>query len=141
MFDDPRTSVVKRPAGPAVGVASPRSMSAEPISAGSIEPCGPAHPCAEEISLTDVLAALSDPVRLSIVACLAAGPPEMSCKSIQIPVAKSTGTHHFRVLREAGVIRQRIAGTTRMTSLRREELDARFPGLLDAVLRGLALPR
>jgi DNA-binding transcriptional ArsR family regulator len=49
-------------------------------------------------------------------------------------VSKSTCTHHFRVLREAGVIEQEVLGTARLNSLRREDLDARFPGLLDAVL-------
>jgi DNA-binding transcriptional ArsR family regulator len=49
-------------------------------------------------------------------------------------VSKSTCTHHFRVLREAGVISQRAEGTSRLNTLRREDLDARFPGLLDAIL-------
>jgi DNA-binding transcriptional ArsR family regulator len=93
------------------------------------------HPSAEQFELPAVLHALSDPVRLSIVAALAAG-GERTCKSFALPVTKSTCTHHFRVLREAGVIRQRLEGTTRLNSLRREELDARFPGLLDAVLGG-----
>ena len=59
------------------------------------------------------------------------------CKSIDLPVVKSTCTHHFRVLREAGVIRQRHEGTSRLNSLRRADLDTRFPGLLDAVLGAL----
>jgi len=91
------------------------------------------HPAPVEIELAAVLHALSDPIRLRIVAGLAAG-EELSCKAFALPVVKSTCTHHFRVLREAGVIRQRVEGTTRMNSLRREELDRRFPGLLDAVL-------
>jgi len=60
---------------------------------------------------------------------------ERTCCSFDLPVVKSTGTHHFRVLREAGVIRQRVEGKTRLSALRREDLEARFPGLLDAVLR------
>ncbi|MBV9197119.1 MAG: helix-turn-helix transcriptional regulator [Solirubrobacterales bacterium] len=92
-----------------------------------------AHPELEQIDLPDVLHALSDPVRLSIVAALASG-EERTCKSFDLPVTKSTCTHHFRVLREAGVIRQRLEGTTRLNSLRRAELDGRYPGLLDAVL-------
>jgi DNA-binding transcriptional ArsR family regulator len=79
--------------------------------------------------------ALSDPMRLRIVLKLAAG-GEHNCKSIGLPVTKSTCTHHFKVLREAGVIRQRQLGTTRLNSLRHGELEARFPGLLDAVLAG-----
>jgi len=93
------------------------------------------HPAREEIELAAVLHALSDPMRLRIVAVLAAG-EERSCKSIDLPVVKSTCTHHFRVLREAGVIRQRHEGTARLNSLRREDLEARFPGLLAAVLAG-----
>ena len=93
-------------------------------------------PATSEIELAGVLQALSDPMRLRIVVALATG-DEMSCKSIDLPVVKSTCTHHFRVLREAGVIRQRHEGTSRLNSLRRAELDTRFPGLLDAVLGAL----
>ena len=93
------------------------------------------HPAADHIELPAVLHALSDPMRLRIVECLASGDAR-TCKSIDLPVTKSTCTHHFRVLREAGVIRQRLEGTTRLNTLRREELDLRFPGLIDAVLRG-----
>jgi DNA-binding transcriptional ArsR family regulator len=92
------------------------------------------HPGTDRIDLAAVLHALSDPMRLQIVAALAAG-DERTCKSFELPVVKSTCTHHFRVLREAGVIRQRLQGTTRLNSLRREDLDQRFPGLLDSVLR------
>jgi DNA-binding transcriptional ArsR family regulator len=92
-----------------------------------------AHPSSREIELGAVLQALSDPVRLRIVSALA-GEAELSCKAIDLPVVKSTCTHHFRVLREAGVIRQRLEGTSRLNSLRRADLEARFPGLLDAVL-------
>ena len=56
------------------------------------------------------------------------------CGSFDLDITKSTLTHHFRVLREAGVIEQRIEGTAKLNSLRREDLDRRFPGLLDAVL-------
>jgi DNA-binding transcriptional ArsR family regulator len=91
------------------------------------------HPAPEEIELAAVLHALSDPMRLRIVAGLAAE-DKRTCGSFDLPVTKSTCTHHFRVLREAGVIRQRLEGTTRLNSLRREDLDQRFPGLLDSVL-------
>ncbi len=93
------------------------------------------HPDAGEIELAAVLHALSDPMRLRIVTALADG-DEHNCKSFDLPITKSTCTHHFKVLREAGVTRQRLLGTTRLNSLRREELDERFPGLLDAVLAG-----
>jgi DNA-binding transcriptional ArsR family regulator len=94
-----------------------------------------AHPARDEIELGAVLHALSDPVRLKIVAALAAGDGEHSCGSFEVPVTKSTCTHHFKVLREAGVIRQRQEGTARLNMLRRDDLEARFPGLLDTVLR------
>jgi DNA-binding transcriptional ArsR family regulator len=92
------------------------------------------HPARDQIELGAVLHALSDPMRLRIVEALAAG-EERTCKSVELPVVKSTCTHHFRVLREAGVIRQRQEGTSRLNSLRREDLEIRFPGLLNAVLR------
>ena len=94
-----------------------------------------AQPAAAELELAAVLHALSDPVRLRIVAALAIAGEEPSCGSFDLPVTKSTCTHHFKVLREAGVISQRQHGTARLNSLRREDLDARFPGLLDSVLR------
>jgi DNA-binding transcriptional ArsR family regulator len=91
------------------------------------------HPAADELDLATVLHALSDPMRLQIVVALAAG-EERTCNSFGLPVVKSTCTHHFRVLREAGVIKQRLEGTTKLNSLRRDELDRRFPGLLAAIL-------
>jgi DNA-binding transcriptional ArsR family regulator len=92
------------------------------------------HPGRDDLDLASVLHALSDPVRLAIVADLANG-QERTCGSFDVSVTKSTCTHHFRVLREAGLIRQRQQGTMRLNSLRRDDLDARFPGLLDTILR------
>ena len=88
----------------------------------------------EDIELAAVLHALSDPQRLRIVRVLAEESAPRRCGGFDLDVTKSTLTHHFRVLREAGVIEQRIDGTARLNSLRREDLDGRFPGLLDAVL-------
>lgn len=96
------------------------------------------HPAREEIRLEAVLHALSDPMRLSIVRDLAAGSEELSCSDFELPVTKSTTTHHFRVLREAGVIRQIYRGTAKMNGLRRDDLDDLFPGLLDALLDAAA---
>ena len=94
----------------------------------------------EEVALEDVLHALSDPVRLRIVAAIAdAG--ELTCGAVDVPVTKSTCTHHLRVLREAGVITQRQVGTARLNSLNRADLDARFPGLLDTILRAAVADR
>src|ERR671937_770390 len=92
------------------------------------------HPDRSEIELASVLHALSDPQRLHIVRELAGDSEPRPCGTIDLAVTKSTMTHHFRVLREAGVIRQERHGTNKLTSLRREDLDARFPGLLDVVL-------
>jgi DNA-binding transcriptional ArsR family regulator len=97
----------------------------------------PGEPARGELELSAVLHALSDPVRLQILAALSDG-AEHSCGSFKLPVTKSTCTHHFRVLREAGVIHQRHEGTSRLNSLRSEDLEARFPGLLGTVLRAAA---
>ncbi|GHC91052.1 transcriptional regulator [Nocardiopsis terrae] len=92
------------------------------------------HPETSRIRLEAVLSALADPVRLSIVLALDEGHEDMACVSFALPVSKSTSTHHFRVLREAGVIRQYYEGTARKSSLRTADLEGRFPGLLAAVL-------
>lgn len=93
------------------------------------------HPDRDQLQFTTILAALSDPVRLGIVAHLAelGQNGERACVSFALPVSKSTQSGHFKALREAGLIRQRDEGTRRMNRLRREDLDARFPGLLDLV--------
>ncbi|MGP3981711.1 ArsR/SmtB family transcription factor [Streptomyces sp. KR80] len=92
------------------------------------------HPTRDQIRLEEVLHALSDPMRLRVVRCLAQGDQELSCSVFDLPVSKSTTTHHFRVLRESGVISQTYRGTAKMNGLRRADLDALFPGLLDSVL-------
>jgi DNA-binding transcriptional ArsR family regulator len=82
------------------------------------------------------LDALADPVRRSIIRQLESRPDwSMSCGSFDLPVSKATSSHHFAVLREAGLLEQREDGTRRFNRLRRPEFDARFPGLLDLVLR------
>jgi DNA-binding transcriptional ArsR family regulator len=91
------------------------------------------HPATEELELAAVLHALSDPVRLQIVRDLA-GAGSCNCGAFAVPVAKSTLSHHLKVLREAGVTLTETAGTQRVVSLRNGDLDSRFPGLLDAVL-------
>jgi DNA-binding transcriptional ArsR family regulator len=98
------------------------------------------HPDSDQIELTAVLAALSDPHRLRIVSQLAGSGDACRCGTFELGITKSTLTHHFRVLREAGVIRQQALGTAKLNSLRREDLEARFPGLLDAVLAAEQAP-
>lgn len=88
-----------------------------------------------ELEMERVLHALSDPVRLDVVRQLDGG-GECRCGTFSAPVGKSTLSHHLKVLREAGLTGTRQVGTSRIVSLRREALDERFPGLLDAVLAG-----
>jgi DNA-binding transcriptional ArsR family regulator len=88
--------------------------------------------------ITEILQALADPVRLAMIRRLAACAEPVTCGSFELPLHKSTLSHHFKVLREAGLIEQRCQGTWRMTSLRRAEVDAIYPGLLDSVLRAPA---
>ena len=84
----------------------------------------------------------ADPSRLRSVASLADAPGLTTCTELadlaaSEGLAKSTWSHHLRVLREAGVIRTRHDGTRKFVSLRRADLDSRFPGLLEAVLEGV----
>ncbi|MFI6523594.1 ArsR/SmtB family transcription factor [Streptomyces uncialis] len=98
------------------------------------------HPDREQIRIEGVLSALGHPVRLSAVRVLDAG-GEHNCGSVLRVLgitAKSTMTHHWRVLRDSGVVRQEPAGRENLLTLRRVDLDARYPGLLDAVLVGAA---
>jgi DNA-binding transcriptional ArsR family regulator len=91
------------------------------------------HPEPDEFDMLDILHALSDPTRMTIVRTLRAT-AERACGTFPVDVAPSTLTHHFRVLRQAGVIRQREDGNRRWTALRDQELEASFPGLLDAIV-------
>ncbi|WP_101785981.1 ArsR/SmtB family transcription factor [Nonomuraea indica] len=93
------------------------------------------HPATEDIRLTDVLRALSDPVRLLIVHKLAET-DELTCADagLDLGLHKSTVSHHYRTLRDAGVILSKQEGRKIYLSLRRDDLEARFPGLLGSVL-------
>jgi DNA-binding transcriptional ArsR family regulator len=97
------------------------------------------QPAVEDLDLTTILQALGDPVRLTIVRALAAS-GEQVCGSMELGISKSTRSHHFKTLREAGITDTRVEGTHRHVSLRRDDLEARFPGLLDAVLQTQAAP-
>ncbi|WP_433265574.1 ArsR/SmtB family transcription factor [Actinosynnema sp. CS-041913] len=92
------------------------------------------HPARDEIRIEAVLSALADPVRLRIVRALAECEDGISCGVLDLGVAASTLTHHVRTLREAGVVHVRPRGTSRISSLRRDDLNALYPGLLDGVL-------
>jgi DNA-binding transcriptional ArsR family regulator len=97
----------------------------------------PDQPTADAIELTSVMHALSDDARLAVVRELACG-GERPCGSFDLGVSKATASHHFRVLREAGITETRVDGKRRLLSLRRVDLDMRFPGLLNAVLYAAA---
>jgi DNA-binding transcriptional ArsR family regulator len=94
----------------------------------------------EEMDLASVMHALADPSRLRMVAALD-HEPELSCSALGersgTGMAKSTTTHHLRVLREAGLIATRHEGQRKLATLRRAEVDTKFPGLLDAVVAGV----
>jgi DNA-binding transcriptional ArsR family regulator len=92
-------------------------------------------PTAEELDLGKVLNALADPHRRRVIRELLEEPEgaERTCASFALPVSKSSNTFHFRVLREAGLTYDTSYGNRRGVSLRRLDIDSRFPGLLDAI--------
>jgi DNA-binding transcriptional ArsR family regulator len=94
------------------------------------------HPAREEIELTNIFYALSDPLRLQVFLQLMMTEGEISCGDVVVGRgAKSTQSHHFKVLRESGLTRTRPQGTRLMIQLRREDLEARFPGLLTSIVQ------
>ena len=95
------------------------------------------HPDADAIDLATVMRTVGDPLRLELVRLLADG-AEQHCTALQsrLGLPASTGSYHLRLLREAGVTRTRAEGTQRYISLRRDDLDRRFPGLVDVLIRG-----
>lgn len=93
----------------------------------------PKEPEREELAITAVLYALSDEIRLGIAHELDGRGP-LACGAFEIERPKSSLSHHFRVLRESGIVATRREGTALMNTLRRQDLDARFPGLLNAIL-------
>lgn len=91
------------------------------------------HPKAEDFELTRILSALGDPIRLTVVKSLAENGAK-ACGTFPVDVPKSTMSRHFRILREAGLISMEPKATSYSNSLRREDVDSRFPGLLELVL-------
>jgi len=92
------------------------------------------QPPVDALALADVMQALGDPTRLEIVRLLASD-GERQCGSFDLGVSKATRSHHFRVLREAGITHTRVDGAARFVRLREDELERRFPGLLQAIVR------
>ena len=95
------------------------------------------HPVAP---ITELLQALADPVRLAVVRDLATSTEPRPCGSLLQSVTKSTLSHHLKILREAGIIQMRVDGTRKLTTLRRNELNEAYPGLLDCLLVAPASP-
>jgi hypothetical protein len=96
----------------------------------------PEHTHPDDVSLTTALAALADPMRLQLIRELAASADwERTCGGFDVPIGKAALSHHFAVLRAAGLLEQRDFGAKRANRLRREEFERRFPGLLDLALR------
>jgi DNA-binding transcriptional ArsR family regulator len=92
------------------------------------------HPAMRAITLPMVMQALADPCRMAIVReLLRAKDRALACNEVPLEVSKATRSHHFEALREAGLISTKVEGTKCMTSLRRAELETRFPGLLELV--------
>ena len=93
-----------------------------------------AHPAMKDLELHIVLSALSDPCRMTIVQQLLQSKGRaLACNEVELDVAKATRSHHFEVLRAAGIIHTEMDGTKSMTSIRQVELNKRFPGLLKLI--------
>ena len=101
-----------------------------------------AHPARDELTLVDVLHALADPVRLEIVRRLSGAGDRMNCIASAEStgcLSKSTLSHHFRILREAGIVRSERSGVELLNGLRTEDLESRFPGVLASILAATAV--
>lgn len=95
------------------------------------------HPTIEQVELTDIMYALADPTRLEIVVMLAQAGKKLTCGEINLNRPKSSMSHHFKILRSAGLVETLIEGTEHMNSLRLEEVEGKYPGVLSAVLRSV----
>lgn len=93
------------------------------------------HPPIRSITLPMVMQALSDPCRIAIIRELIIKNRPLACNEVPLDVSKATRSHHFEVLRSAGLISTEVEGTKCMSSLRKRELDEKYPGLLALVLR------
>ena len=85
-------------------------------------------------TLQDVLEALSDPVRLEMVRRLASAGAPVACADLYDSVSKSTASHHFKVLREAGVTERLNIGGQTHQSLRLDDLEDSFPGVVSSIV-------
>lgn len=94
------------------------------------------HPTVDQLNLSTILNALGDPIRLEIIKHLAQN-CETTCACCNIDMQKSALSHHFKVLRESGLINVRIEGKQRFLSIRYDHIKERFPGLLDAIIKNI----
>ncbi len=93
------------------------------------------HPTLDQITLAGVLGVLGDPTRLAIIRHLAENDQmRTNCEQFMELGSKTNISYHLAKMREAGVTRTEVQGTSRLITLRRADLDARFPGLLDSIL-------
>jgi DNA-binding transcriptional ArsR family regulator len=92
------------------------------------------EPAVDQMELRRVLEAVSDPIRLSIVVQLSEADEDITCGSFDLPIKASTATHHFTALRQAGLIHQYYRGTSRLNTLRADDVEEAFPGLLGSVV-------
>lgn len=95
------------------------------------------HPDMAQVELIDIMYALSDPTRLEIVTRLANEKHAMTCGQLDLDRPKSSMSHHFKILRAAGLVRTIIEGTEHMNSLRMAEIEKKFPGVLKSILKNI----
>jgi len=96
------------------------------------------HPPIESVDVTAVLFALSDPARLAIVRQVTDSARPATCQSVALDMPKSTRSHHLKVLRESGVVHMEPRGREKIITLRLDDLETRWPGLLGAIFTGPA---
>ena len=94
------------------------------------------HPTKEQFQLSRIFQALSDPIRLEILKRLDTQ-ISCACHELEIDLPKPRLSHHYKTLRESGLIRVTVQGKYHYLTIRREELDEVFPGLIDSVLRNI----
>ncbi|RZA27420.1 MAG: ArsR family transcriptional regulator [Proteobacteria bacterium] len=95
------------------------------------------HPKIEEIDLTDIMYALSDPARVEIVRMIAAEKRPMTCGELNAERPKSSMSHHFKILRDSGILKTEIDGKEHLNSLRTAEVESKFPGVFKALLKNI----
>ena len=93
------------------------------------------HPKIEDIELTDIMYALSDPARVEIVRTIAKAKRALTCTELNANRPKSSMSHHFKILRDCGVLETQIDGKEHLNTLRTAEVEKRFPGILKAILK------